>query len=166
MQLPQWSELFIKLLLLAGMLAGLFSLIIPVFPGITVIWVLVLLHGVIFGFSTLGIWLTLLITVLAIAGWLSDNILSTGKALQGGAHWSSLTIALTAGLVSSFFLTPIGGILVTLLALFLAEYYRRHDRQEAWEITKSMMIGWGWAFVARFSIGLLMIGVWAIWAFL
>jgi hypothetical protein len=27
-----------------------------------------------------------------------------------------------------------------------------------------MAIGWGWSFVARFGIGLMMIALWAIWA--
>jgi hypothetical protein len=27
-----------------------------------------------------------------------------------------------------------------------------------------MAIGWGWAFVLRFAVGLMMIALWAIWA--
>jgi hypothetical protein len=63
-------------------------------------------------------------------------------------------------------LTPIGGILLWALALFLSEYYFQKDATLAWEATKSMVIGWGWAAVARLGIGLVVLGLWAAWAFL
>ena len=87
-----------------------------------------------------------------------------GKARQRGARWTSIAIALTAGFFGSIFLTPIGGIAVTLGALYLAEYNHHRDKETAWAITKSMAIGWGWSFVVRFAVGLVMIGIWAIWA--
>lgn len=162
--MPSWLELAIKLTILFGMLVGLFGLIVPIFPGITVIWALALIYGIIFGFGSLGGWLFAAITVLTVIGWIVDNLLMSGKARQGGARWTSIALALVAGFFGSLFLTPVGGIAVTLLALFLNELAYRQDRHAAWDITKKMAIGWGWSFVARFAVGLVMIGVWAIWA--
>ena len=162
--MPYWLETFLTFALLFGMLIGLFGLIVPIFPGITVIWAFILIYGLIFGFGTLGGWLFVVITLLTIAGNIVDNVLMGGKARQRGARWTSIAIALTAGFVGSIFLTPIGGIAVTLGALYLAEYNHHRDQETAWAITKSMAIGWGWAFVARFAVGLVMIGLWAIWA--
>ena len=87
-----------------------------------------------------------------------------GKARLSGAKWSSIAIAFVAGFVGSLFLTPLGGIAAALLGLYLAEYSYRKDRTESWRITKEMALGWGWSFIARFSIGAVMIGLWAIWA--
>ena len=159
-----WLEIVVKLFMLFGMLIGLAGMIVPIFPGVTVIWALALLYGIIFGFGVGGGWLFAFITVLAVIGWVVDNILMGGKARQGGARWTSIALAFVAGFVGSIFLTPIGGIAATLFALYIAEYSYRQDRAEAWAVTKSMALGWGWAFVARFSIGLVMIGLWAIWA--
>jgi uncharacterized protein YqgC (DUF456 family) len=159
-----WLEIVVKLFMLFGMLIGLFGLVIPIFPGITVIWALALLYGIIFGFGGGGTWLFVLITILTVIGWVVDNIMMGGKARLSGARWSSIAIAFVAGFVGSIFLTPIGGIAAALLGLYLAEYSYRKDRAEAWRITKEMALGWGWSFVARFSIGLLTIGLWAIWA--
>ena len=155
----------LKLVLLGGMLVGWVGLIVPVFPGITVIWVLTLLYGVIFGFGAAGGWFFAAITVLAIAGWLSDNFLMGAKAREGGARWLSIAVAMVAGFAASIFFTPLGGILASLLGVFLVEYAYRKDATEALAAMQGMALGLGWAFVARFGIGALMIGLWAIWAY-
>ncbi|HOT92868.1 MAG TPA: DUF456 domain-containing protein [Anaerolineae bacterium] len=162
--MTHWLEIVVKLLMLFGMFVGLAGMVVPVFPGVTVIWTLALLYGIIFGFGGSGVWVFIVITILAIIGWVVDNILMGGKARISGARWTSITLAFVAGFVGSLFLTPIGGIGATLLTLFLAENAYRKNRREAWEVTKAMAIGWGWSFVARFSIGVVMIGLWAIWA--
>jgi len=161
---PSWLEITLKLCLLGGMVIGLVGLIVPIFPGITVIWLLIILYGVLFGWGNIGLWLFVLITILAIVGWLADNVLMSGKARLSGASWTSLAIAFAAGTVGSIILTPIGGILVTLLALYFAENTRRRNHQESLQIVKDMALGWGWSFVVRFGIGVLMIGLWLLWA--
>ncbi len=161
---PLWFENTFKVLLFLGMVMGLVGQVVPVFPGVLVIWVLTFIYGLIFGFGTLGGWLFVVITLLTVVGMLADNVLMTGKARQGGARWRSLIISIVAGFVGSIFLTPIGGIFCALLGLFLSEYAIRRDYEEALEITKGMAIGCGWAFVARFCIGLVMIILWVVWA--
>ncbi|MCD4738870.1 MAG: DUF456 domain-containing protein [Anaerolineae bacterium] len=162
--MPAWLISSLRIILLSGMLLGLLGLIIPVFPGITVIWLFITIYGLVFGFGTLGGWLFIFITILTIGGLLVDNFLMGAKAKQEGAHWASLAAAFIAGLIGSFTLTPLGGIAAALLALFAMEYYYQRDHEAAFAVMKSMIVGWGWAFVARFGIGTLMIALWAIWA--
>lgn len=159
-----WTGIAIRLLLLAGMLIGLFGLVVPVFPGITVIWVLVILHGIIFGFSTLGIVLFVIITLLTIAGWVSDNLIAGAKAREQGAHWLSIIAAFVVGFIASIILTPIGGIIATLLTILLVEYAYNRDMDRAITVMQNLFYGWGWAFIARFIIGLVMIILWSVWA--
>lgn len=153
----------IKAGLLLGTLFGLFGLIVPAFPGLTVMWVLIFAYGLIFGFDLSGAILFGLISVLAVAGMLSDNVLMLGKARQGGAKWRSIFLASVAGFFGSILLTPIGGVALTLLALYLSEYADRRDKRESWEVTKQMALGWGWAFVVRFSLGVVMMILWGVW---
>lgn len=159
-----WLESGIRWLLLAGMVIGLAGLVVPIFPGITVIWGLGLLYGIYTGFSAGGGWWFALLTVLAIAGWLADNVLMGAKARQSGARWTSIAIALAAGLIFSVILTPLGGIVACLVALFAAEYAYRRNTSEAFTVMRDMFIGWGWAVLARLSLGALMIIAWSIWA--
>ncbi|MGA9350898.1 MAG: DUF456 domain-containing protein [Anaerolineae bacterium] len=157
-------EFIISLLILLGMLVSLCGLIVPIFPGLIVIWVLALLYGIIFGFGMLGAVLFVVITVLAILGEISDNLLMSKKARQEGARWLSIAFAFVAGIVCSIVFTPLAGIAAALGALFLAEFISSKDPRKALAVTKSMAIGWGWSFVARFGVGLMMIALWAIWA--
>jgi uncharacterized protein YqgC (DUF456 family) len=75
-------------------------------------------------------------------------------------------LALVAAIIGSFLIPipVIGGILAALATLFVIECIRRKDWRKALASLKGMAIGWGWAFVIRFIIGLVMIGLWLIWA--
>ena len=149
--------------ILLVMLAGLFGLIIPIFPGGVVIWVAALIYGIMFGFGTAGWIIFVLLTLLMIAVGLADNVLMGAKALEKGASWYGIVIGLIAGLVGTFLLPPIGGLIGAPLALLLVEYFRHSNFQEAWEVTKGLLIGWGWSFVVRFGLGVVMIVLWGIW---
>ena len=59
---------------------------------------------------------------------------------------------------------PLGGLVAAPAGLFLAEASRLKNRDEAWNSTKAYMIGWGWAFGVRFMIGLVITGLWMLWA--
>ena len=161
--MPNWLNLSLNILIYLIMAVGLFGMVIPIYPGVVIIWAAALVHGLVTGFVTLEIWVLVIISLLMIAGTLVDNFLMGGKARQAGASWISIGGALLAGLVGTFAFPPLGGIVAAPTMLFLLEYARLKDSTEAWDITKGLLTGWGLAFVARFLIGLVMIAVWAIW---
>ena len=153
----------VNILLFFVMLFGLFSLMIPLMPGLVIIWVPVLIYGIIDGFSLGSGIIFAVITVLMIVGNLLDNVLMGTGARQQGAPWSNIILALLGGLVATLFLTPLGGILITFAVLYLLEYLRERDAKKAWESTKSMALGFGWAVLARMGIGFVMILLWGLW---
>ena len=167
---PLLLQVILETFTLFVMLVGLFGLIVPVFPGLTVMWIAALVYALIqnaahqmtgwhwFAFVT--------ITILMLFGNVVDNIIITRKMRDHYIPWSSIAIAFFAGIIASIFLTPIIGLIAAPLALFLAEYYRLKNRDAALNSAKAYMIGWGWAFGARFIIGLTMIGSWMLWAWI
>jgi uncharacterized protein YqgC (DUF456 family) len=161
--LPNWLETILTVLISASMLVGLFGLVIPIFPGNAVMWVAVLIYGLIFGFGTEGIILFILITLLTIAAMLGDNVLMGAKARQKGASWLSIFLALAAGVIFTLILPPLGGIVAAPLVLFGAEYYRLKDHKEALKVMRGLLVGWGWAFVLRFGIGVVVLILWLVW---
>jgi len=161
--MPNWLNLSLNIFTYLIMAVGLFGMVLPIYPGVVIIWAAVLIHGLVSGFATLEIWVLVIITLLMIAGTLVDNLLMGGKARQAGASWVSIGGALLGGLIGTFAFPPLGGIIAAPTLLFLLEYARLRDSTEAWEITKGLLTGWGLSFVARFLIGLAMIAVWAIW---
>jgi len=159
-----WLQISIEVLTLTFMLFGLFGLIIPIMPGLVIIWVAALGYGIAAGFGTLGWIMFAIITLLMIAGSFIDNVLMGTQARQSGASWVSIAAALVFGLAGNFVLPVIGGLIAALLALFIAEWIRRKNWRESLKSVGGMGWGCGWAFMIRFIMGVVMIGLWLIWA--
>jgi uncharacterized protein len=161
-------QAILEVLTLFVLLVGLLGLIMPVFPGLTVMWLGTLGYALIqnaAGHMTGWHWVLFgLITVLMIAGNIADNIIIARKMRDKYVPWSSILLAFVAGIIASLFFTPLVGLVASPLGLFLAELNRLKDRPAAIASTKAYMIGWGWAFGARFLIGLGMLGFWMLWA--
>lgn len=147
------------------MLVGLVGLVVPIFPGLVVIWLAALGYGVVAGFGTLGAVMFGLITVLLVAGTLVDNVLMGAKARQSGASWWSIGTGLLAGVVGTLAFPPVGGLIAAPLGLLLVEFALGRDWRQALQATRGLALGCGWAFVVRFLMGVVMIVFWAIWAY-
>ena len=168
MNWPLVGEFLLQWLTLTFMLVGLVGLVIPVFPGIAVIWLSALIYACIEAAAgKMGIWdwvLFGLVTILMIVGSFIDNIIITKKLRETGTPWRSIGIAYIAGLVSSLFLTPFAALLITPLALYAAEYWRLRDPRKSFDSVKGWLVGFGWTFLVLVAIGAVMIGLWLIWA--
>ena len=162
--MPAWLQISIEILTLTFMLFGLFGLVIPVVPGLVIIWVAALGYGIAAGFGTLGWIMFAIISFLMATGSVIDNFLMGTQARQSGASWISIATALVFGIAGNFVLPVIGGLIAALLALFIAEWIRRKNWRESLKSVGGMAWGCGWAFVIRFIMGVVMIGRWMIWA--
>lgn len=151
------------ILALVVMLVGLFGLVIPLFPGIVVIWLGALGYGLMAGFGTWGTILFILITLLAIFGSLIDNVLMGAGARRGGASWKAILAAFLAGVLGTLLFPPLGGLLASLLAVLLVEYARLQDWNKVWAAVRGLAAGWGLSFVVAFLTGLVMIALWLVW---
>jgi len=161
---PVWLESTINILIILTMVVGQLGLIIPIFPGNVVIWVAALVYGIAFGFGRLGGILFGVITLLLLAAVTADNILMGAKAREKGADWGSIFAALAAGVIFTFVFPPLGGVVAAPLVLYLMEFRRLGESKQATEVVKALVLGLGLSFIARFLLGLLMIGLWAVWA--
>jgi len=162
---PGWLETTTTVFILLTLLFGLFGLVIPVFPGNVVIWMATLIYGLVFGFGKLGAIMFGIITLLMLGAVLADNFLMGAKAREKGASWGSIVLALVAGVIGTLIFPPIGGLIAAPLVLYLMEFQRLKNEEKARQIVKALMVGWGLAFIVRFGLGVVMIGLWSIWAF-
>ena len=163
--------LFYLILALSGILnlVGLFGLVLVFFPGLTVAWVGQVIWVIFVGFNkTHETWqfsLTIVIfvinTILMIVGSLLDNILSAKSSRSKGVPWWEIFLVMVLTVVGGIFLTPPGGLAISLVALFLLEYFRlEKDKQKAWESTKALAFGYGSAAIIRFFLCLVMVVLW------
>jgi len=164
---PLFGELLLQWLTLTFMLIGLIGMVIPIFPGIMVIWLSSLIYAMLEAYAgKMGIWDWLLfglITILMVVGNFIDNIIIARKLRETGTPWKSIGIGYAAGLISSLFLTPFAALLITPLALYAAEYWRLRDPRQAFDSAKGWLIGFGWTLLALMGIGALMILFWLLW---
>ena len=145
------------------MLVGLIGLVVPIFPGLLIMWLAALGYGIASGFGTLGIVIFVLISLLALIGSLADNLFMGAGARKGGASWLSIFVALAVGILGTIIFPPIGGLIAAPIAVLLLEYYRLRDWALARQAVFGMAKGWGLSLAARLLIGFLMMGLWWIW---
>ena len=161
--MPNWLEITLTALLGLTMVVGLVGLLVPLFPGLLVMWLATLGYGLIAGFDTTGIILFVLITLLAIGGSIIDNVLMAAGGRKGGAAWVTIIVALVAGIAGTILLPPFGGIIAAPLSIFLLEYLRVKDWKKARQALTGLTLGWGLSFAARFGLGVVILLLWLLW---
>ncbi len=168
--LELFAEVFLEVSTFAVLLLGLFGLLIPIFPGLTIMWIATLIYAIIQAMVDNMTWagwlLFAIITLLMIGGNIVDNIIIAKHVRDKNVPWSSILWAFAAGIVISLFFTPIAGMIASPLGLYLAEWRRLKEKKVAFDNTKAWMTGWGWSLAARFGIGVVMIAFWGLWAYI
>ena len=152
-------------LVFSAMLVGLIGLIIPIYPGLTIIWIAALIYAIIDGFGWPA-WLYFsFISIFTVIGNLADNYFIGAKARKTGASWLAIAVGYVAGIVGTFIIPLIGGLLFSILGVLVVEMIRKKDWKIAWVTTREMALGFGWSVVVRIGIGAIMISIWLVWAF-
>jgi len=149
----------------AVMLFGLVGLIIPILPGLTIIWLAALVYAFAVGLNWVSGILFGGITLLMLGGNVVDNLMMGSSARQTGASWLAVGVAIAAGLLGSVIWPPLGGLLAAMLGIFLVEIIRLKDWKQALNSTRSLAMGCGTSVFIRIGIGMVMILLWLVWVF-
>jgi hypothetical protein len=164
------GQVLLETLTLFVLLVCLAGLLIPVFPGLTVMWIATLVYAIVQFINGKMSWvdwfLFFIITLLMIGGNIIDNVIIAKHMREKNVPWVSILFAYAVGLIVSVIFTPLAGIAASPAGLFLAEWFRLKDRAIAFANTKAWLTGWGWSFAASFIIGIFIILFWGLWAWL
>jgi len=165
-----FGQVVLEALTLFVLLAGLAGLLIPIFPGLTVMWIGTLVYALVQASNGKMTWvdwmLFVFITLLMVVGNVIDNIIIAKHVRDKEVPWSSILLAFAAGIIISIIFTPLGGMVAAPAGLFAAEWRRLKDRDTALANTKAWMTGFGWAIAVKMGIGVVMIALWMLWAWL
>jgi uncharacterized protein YqgC (DUF456 family) len=165
-----FAEGLLQAITLIVLILGLVGLLVPIFPGLTVMWLATLVYALIEAaagkMAAIDWVLFSLITLLMLGGNVIDNIIIARHMRDREIPWSSILLGYAAGVVASLFFTPLIGLVASPLGLFAAELMRLRNRDAAFASTKAYMTGWGWSLGARIAIGILMLGLWMLWAWM
>ena len=144
---------------------GIAGVILPILPGLWLIWGAALVYGLLVGFGWAGWVAMVVLTVLALVGTGIVYYLPARKTSEAGVpRWGQLVIAAFA--VVGFFVIPIIGAFVGLAvgALLVALVVERDVTDAlgtAWATLVEMFKG----AALQLGIALLMALVWGLWAF-
>lgn len=146
-----------------AMAVGLIGTLVPLLPGLSLIWVTALVYGAVDGFGASGLIAFALITLLLGASVAAKIALPHRRARAGGAPTRTLLIGALAGLVGFFVIPVVGLALGAVLGVLAAEYQRTRDRSLAWASTKGVIVGMGLAAAVEFGAGVIMVVAWVGW---
>lgn len=132
-------------LALAVMIVGLLGIILPVIPGLLLIWLVALIYAIAEGFTTIDPITLVVLTILGAIGYTAHLWMSQLGAKAGGASFRSVLAGTALGIIGALIgllglgvgAVP-GGVIGALLGVFLAEWYQRRDWREA------LKAGGGW----------------------
>ena len=147
-------------IVILAFVVGLLGTILPVIPGLIVIWLGALYYAaVVVGFELFSPWVFVLITIISLVAGTANIWLAALGAKTTGASWRTLIIGFIGAILGTFFLPiPLVGTIVGYAAgLVLSEYVRLGDLRPALKSAFGGMVGWGISTVFEFVGGLAMI---------
>jgi uncharacterized protein len=149
-------------LTLLVMLLGLFGVVVPVLPGLLLVWIAAVVSTLVVGADLTGWALVAVLTLLFAGGTAATIWLPTRQGRQGGVPLRSFGAA-GVGAVVGFFAVPIVGFLLGAGAgLAVAEYHRLGDWPQTRRSLATVVRGYGLGVVVELGVGLTMILVWGL----
>lgn len=151
-------------LVLLAMLVGLVGTLVPILPGIALMWFAAVAYGFAVGFDALAVVVLLIVTVLTVVAVVLGIVVPKRAATASGASTRSQLVA-AVGAIIGFFVIPIVGLLVgAVVGLGIAEYVDKRDWPVARASTIAVAKGFGISTLLQFATAFLILLVWTVWA--
>lgn len=159
-------DTFALVLVALAMLVGIIGTIVPLLPGLPIVWAAALVYGVVEGFGVVGWICFAIITIVGIGGAVAGFVVPQRQVKGGGAPFST-TVAGVTGAVIGFFVIPIIGIVVgAIVGVLVAERARTQSWALAWASTKRAIYGFGLGALVQMGAGIFMMLTWVAWVLL
>lgn len=142
-------------------LVGLVGVLVPVLPGL----LLVLAGIAIWAFErqdAVG-WAVLAVAAAAVAAGSVAKYLLPGRRLRaGGVPWTTLALGGMLGIVGFFVVPVIGLPLGFVLGIYVAEYNRIREPEQARRSTRQALVAVGFSMLIELAAALLAAGAWLV----
>lgn len=140
------------------MLVGLVGIVIPVLPGLLLVWGGVLLWTI--EVQGGAWWIFGIATVLTAACLLLEYTIPGKRMRRAGVRTSTLLAGLGLAVVGFFVIPAVGALLGFPLGIYLIERARRGGHAQAWTATKHALKAVGLNILIELTTGLLIVGIW------
>lgn len=140
-------------------LAGLGGTVIPFLPDLPLIWLGALLYAVLTGFSEVSLGLLFTLAAIAAAGYLFDLLGQLYGAKKMGASRAGMVGALLGFFLGFSTMGVLGAIVGPFLGAMAGELLVGRSQREATRAGFGALLGFLASSLAKFVLGLVMIGV-------
>lgn len=145
------------------MAVGILGTVLPILPGLVLIWGAALVYGLVEGFGLIG-WVAFgTISLIAAAGVAAGIVVPQRAAWAGGIGVGGQLLALALAVVGFFVIPVVGAGAGFVLGVYLVA--RSRHPEQAWSVTKSTLRSMVVAAGLQFVAGVTMTGVWLVWVF-
>jgi uncharacterized protein YqgC (DUF456 family) len=151
-----------ELLVGLAMLLGLVGVVVPVLPGLLLVWAAGVAWAWLDGGGALRWTVAGVLTVLLLAGTALKYVVPARSATGAGAPRSTLLLGVIGAVVGFFVIPVLGFVIGGVGAVFLAELSRLCTAAAAWRSTRAVLIGVGIGMLVELGSALLMVAVWLI----
>jgi uncharacterized protein len=151
-----------ELLVLLVMLVGLVGVLVPVLPGLLLVWAAGVAWAWLDGGGAARWSVVLVMTAVLAAGTVLKYALPARSATTSGAPRSTVLLG-AVGAVVGFVVIPVVGLVVGGVgAVYLAELRRLGDGAAAWRSTRAVLVGVGLGVLVELVAGVLAVAVWVV----
>jgi uncharacterized protein len=143
---------------------GVVGTIVPILPGLGLIWVAMLGYGIALGFGVPG-WIAMAIASALVVLGLYLNVRIPQRSAAGtGLSVRAQLVAVGLAVVGFFTFPPFGVPIGFVGGVYLMRLQATGDRSQAWSSTKTIVGALIRASIAQFACAVAMFLVWAGWA--
>lgn len=144
------------------MVVGLVGVVVPVLPGLVLVWAAGVAWAWLDGGGVARWTVAAVLTALLVAGTALKYVLPARRATGAGAPRSTLLLG-AAGAVVGFFVLPVLGFVIGGVGVvFLVELSRLGNAAAAWRATRTVLVGVGIGMLVELSAAVLMVAVWLV----
>jgi uncharacterized protein len=140
-------------------LVGLAGIVVPVLPGLVLVWGAVLVWAL-ERQETAGWFALAAATVFFALGMVAKYVLPGRRLREAGVPWWTVGAGTVLAVVGFFVVPVVGVFLGFVLGIYLAEAARLHGFAAARPATRTALAAVGWSILIELATGLLIASTW------
>ncbi len=146
-------------LAVAFMLVGVVGIVVPIIPGILLIWLTTLIYAWATDFATIPVSYIVIFTLVSLVVGTADFWLPIMGAQKIGASKRAMFLGIVGGIVGTFILPLIGTIIGYALGILVGEFIKVRDLKLAFRASLGGVAGWGVATAVQLGGAIFMVVV-------
>lgn len=144
---------------LTVMFIGLLGVLLPLIPGVGLIWITALIYAIAEGFQNVDPITMVVLSIIAIPGITADIWVSSLGAKVGGASFWSIVASLLGGIIGFLFFNLPGALIGSLVGLVVVELFRAKDWRQALKASGGWVVGRLVSTAVQLVVGVIMIAI-------